>query len=154
MIPINSPELRQLAKSLRKYESKTTVARLAGLLTVPSLQANTFRLETVVHLAVGFACRGNLKPGVRDIGKWLNRELGDTLLARSEDPAEDVFVSNVETPDGNRRLFEGSWSSNDYFVQIVIELLSNPNAPQDCRDLLESGSATSCISTRPMAASR
>ena len=136
MIPINSPELRQLAKSLRKYESKTTVARLAGLLTVPSLQANTFRLETVVHLAVGF-CRGNLKPGVRDIGKWLNRELGDTLLARSEDPAEDVFVSNVETPDGNRRLFEGSWSSNDYSVQIVIELLSNPNAPQDCRDLLE-----------------
>ena len=136
MIAINSPELRQLAMSLSKYDSKTTIARLAGLLTVPSLQANTFRLETAVHLAVAF-CGGNLKPGARDLDKWLNGELGNSPVGYSEDSAEDVFVSNVETPEGNRRLFEGNWSSNDYFAQLVIEILRIPDAPHDCRDLLE-----------------
>ena len=49
---------------------------------------------------------------------------------------EDVFVTNVQTPEGNRRVFEGIWESNDYFVQVVLETLGSRRAPQECRDLL------------------
>ena len=135
MTPSNSTEFRELAESLRKYEPKATVTRVAALLTVPSLQANTFRIKTLVHLAAA-SCRGNLMPEIREIGNWLNRELGNTEVTSSEDPPDDVFVSNVETREGNRRLFEGNWSSNDYFTQIVIQTLSDPAAPRNIAELL------------------
>ena len=135
MIPLNSPELKRLSEFLGKYDLQSTVSRLAGLLTVPSLQANTLRIETVVHLAVAY-CRGRRKPGPREIGNWLNRELGETWTAMAEDPVEDVFVTNVETPEGNRRVFEGTWGANDYFVQVVIDILDSRQAPQECRNLL------------------
>ena len=54
----------------------------------------------------------------------------------AEDPVEDVFVTNVETPEGNRRVFEGTWGANDYFVQVVIDILDSRQAPQECRNLL------------------
>lgn len=135
MVQLNSPELKRLSEFLGKYDLRSTVAQLAGLLTVPSLQANTLRIETVVHLAVA-CCRGRRKPGPREIGNWLNRELGNTWVARSEDPVEDVFVSNVETHEGNHRIFEGSWASNDYFAQVIVKILSSPDAPEKCRNLL------------------
>ena len=140
MIPINSTEFRQVGKLVAKHQREATVAKLAGLLTVPSLQANTFRIETAVHLAVLLA-RGNLKPRIPEIGRWLNRELGGPLIARSEDPVEDVFVSNVATPEGDHRIFEGAWSANDYYAQTVIETLSDPGVPADCGALLGSVSA-------------
>lgn len=135
MVPLGSPELEQIAKFLEKYDLKSTVTQLAGLLTAPSLQANTIRIETLVHLAVAH-CRGNRKPGLFEIRNWLNRQLSDTHIARLEDPVEDVFVTNVETPEGNRRVFEGIWESNDYFAQVVLETLGSGRAPQECRDLL------------------
>lgn len=135
MIHINCTELRRLGKRVAKHQREATVARLAGLLTVPSLQANTFRIETMVHLAV-LLCRGNLKPGTREIGRWLNQELGARQIAWSEDPVEDVFVSNVTTAEGNRRIFEGAWSANDYYAETVIETLSSPDVPADCGALL------------------
>ncbi len=76
---------------------------------------------------------------MREIGNWLNQELGklgNTQIVWLEDPAEDVFISNVETPKGNRRIFEGRWASNDYFTQAVIETLNNRQAPQECQNLL------------------
>lgn len=71
-----------------------------------------------------------------EIGHWLNGELGNTQIKWFEDPVEDVFVTNVETTDGNRRVFEGIWNSNDYFVQTVIDVLSNREAPKEIRSLL------------------
>lgn len=135
MIQLNSSELERLTKFLGEYDLWTTVAQLAGLLTVPSLQANTLRIETVVHLAVA-SCYGHRKPGLREIGNWLNQELGNTRIAWFEDPVEDVFISNVETPKGNRRVFEGRWASNDYFAQVFIETLSNRQAPQEYQNIL------------------
>ena len=135
MTQLNSSELERLTKFLGEYDLWTTVARLAGLLTVPSLQANTLRIETVVHLAVA-SCYGHHKPGLREIDNWLNQELGNTQIGWFEDPAEDVFISNVETPRGNRRIFEGRWASNDYFAQVVLETLSNRQAPQEYQNLL------------------
>lgn len=113
----------------------TRYERIAGFLTVPALQANTIRIEILVHLAV-VRCCGKRKPGLPEIRNWLNRQLGDTQIARLEDPVEDVFVSNVETPEGNRRLFEGIWESNDYFVQAVLDTLGSSSTPQECQVLL------------------
>lgn len=104
MIPLGSEELARLAKFLEKYDLKSTISVLAGLLTVPQLQGNTLRIEILIHLAVAH-CHGRRKPGYKEVGNWLNRQLG--YFASLEDPVEDVFISNVETPEGNLRIFEG-----------------------------------------------
>jgi hypothetical protein len=135
MVPLNASELKPTARFLRKYDLKSTVTQLSGLLTVPALQANTIRIETLVHLAVAY-CRGRLKPGLSEMSYWLNRQLGNTKITSLEDPAEDVFVTNVETPEGNRRVFEGIWESSDYSVQVVLETLDNRRTPPGCRELL------------------
>jgi Holliday junction resolvase len=135
MVPINSPEIQELARILASYAARDTITRVAGLLTAPQLQANNIRIEVLVHLAVTH-CAGKKKPGYSDLEKWLNQHLGQTAVASLEDPVEDVFVTNVETPEGNRRVFEGIWESNDYFLQVVIDTLLSRNAPQECRNLL------------------
>ncbi len=135
MVPLNTPELKCIIGSLKKYELKSTVIQLGGLLTAPTLQANTIRIETLVHLAVAH-CQGRRKPCLTEIDHWLNKQLHNTQIASLEDPVEDVFLTNVETPEGNRRIFEGIWESNDYFVQVVLKTLSSRGTPQECRDLL------------------
>lgn len=135
MVPLNAPELKRIAGLLGEYDLESTVTQLGGLLTAPALQANTIRIEILVHLAVAY-CRGRRKPGLTQIDFWLNRVLGNTQIALLEDPVEDVFVTNVETPEGNRRVFEGIWESNDYFVQVVLETLGSQRASQEFRDLL------------------
>ena len=135
MVPLNSPELDRLAKFLAKYNFRSSVTQLAGLLTVPSLQANTIRIETAVHLAVAH-CQGRNKPGRTEIGHWLNRELGNTTIALLEDPVNDVFVTNIETPNGNRRIFEGIWETNDYFLQTVLDLLVGVSPQNELQSLI------------------
>ena len=99
-IPLNAPEFRQIAASLNEYDPKSIIPQVAALLTVPELQANTIRLETLAHLAVAY-CQGNKSVPVSEIGKWLNRHLGTTEIAGLEDPPEDVFIGNVGTSQGN-----------------------------------------------------
>ena len=135
MILLNAPELKRTADSIEKYDAQSAIAQLGALLTVPELQANTIRLETLVHLAVAH-CHGRSSLESTEITKWLNNHLGNTWIARIEDPTEDVFVTNVGTPEGNRRVFEAIWGANDYFVQIVINVLGDSKAPRECRTLL------------------
>ncbi len=135
MVPLDIPQLTSIVGSLRKCDSKSTVSKLAGLLTAPELQANTIRIETLVHLAVAH-CQGTRNPGLAEISRWLNKRLRATGITDLEDPAEDVFVTNVGTPEGNRRVFEGTWELSDYFVQIVIDILGNSKVPRECRTLL------------------
>lgn len=115
MIPITIPETAALGRVLARYQPQAAVTRAAGLLTDPQLQANTVRIELLVHLAVAY-CNGHKRPTVKDIGVWLNGSPGVNFVASMEDPVEDVFISNVRTPEGNRQVFEGNWSSNDYYV--------------------------------------
>src|SRR5438128_9510764 len=112
MVPISSPETAKLARVMASYRPRVTIAHTAGLLTAPELQANSIRLEVLVHLAV-VCCAGKKEPGYVELGKWLNQHLGRGEMAMLEDPVEDVFISNVGTPEGNRRVFEGTWESND-----------------------------------------
>ena len=134
MVPINSPHISRLAKFFEKHDLQSSVTQLAGLLTVPSLQANALRIETAVHLAVA-NCQGSRNLRLVEMHHWLNRYLSDKI-AIYEDPVEDVFITNVETYEGNRRIFQGIWKSSDYFVQVAINALSNRRAPQECQNLL------------------
>ena len=135
MVPLNDPTLQRIVGSLRKCDLKFTVAKLGGLLTAPELQGNTVRLETLVHLAVAH-CQGSRNPGLSEISRWLNKGLLRTGIAHLEDPVDDVFITNVRTAEGNRRVFEGIWNSNSYFVQIVIDILSDSRVPVECRKAL------------------
>lgn len=136
MIPIASAETAKLATVLRPFAPRATITRTAGLLTAPNLQANTVRLELLVHLAVAH-CAGKQKPREADLARWLNRYLGQTQSAMFEDPVEDVFITNVATLEGNRRIFESIWEANDYFLQVVLDILSTDTVPRECRELLK-----------------
>lgn len=151
MIPISLPETAKLARVLAGYAPRATIARTAGLLTTPELQANTIRLELLVHLAV-VHCAGKKKPSYGEFGRWLNDYLGQADIPMLEDPVEDVFVTNVGTPEGNRRVFEGIWESNDYFLQIVLDTLLSRKAPEECRNMLRPAFAllqlSDCVAER------
>ena len=135
MVPLDFPDLIPITRLLRDYDRESTISLLAGLLTVPSLQANTMRIESVVHLAVAH-CAGSRRPRRSEIGDWLNAGFKYSQIKSMEDSADDVFVTNVETPYGNRRIFEGDWKANSYFVQVVIDTLVSRSAPKVCSDLL------------------
>ncbi len=135
MLQLRSRKFRHLRRSLKRHRFESTAGRLAGLLTVPSLQANTCRLEVLVHLAVAH-CDGVLDPVPERISHWLNSDIGSRLVVNLEDPAEDVFITNVGTPFGNFRLFEGNCDSNDYFVQTILVLLGGRSAQREWRELL------------------
>lgn len=136
MIPLSSKDLKKISKFLKKYDRKSTISQLAGLLTDPKLQANSLRIETLIHLAV-LHCDGKRKPGVAEIKNWINRQLGKTYIAHNEDPAEDVFVTNIQTHEGNRLIYEGLWELSDYYLQIAWDTICLENAPQNCQELIK-----------------
>ena len=148
---VSDEQLEQLASLLKGYDAKLTVAQLAGLLTIPRLHANTERLEFLVHLAVSH-CQGKLEPKKKNIDDWLNKQLGGTPIAWREDPAEDVFVTNIETRQGNRRIFRGLWEANDYFLQVILDILDGDNVPSEWHSLLPSALAllklSDCVANR------
>lgn len=136
MVPLYSPEFIKLSRSISSYSRRATIARAAGLLTAPKFHSNSIRLEVLVHLAVANS-EGKMKPGHLEFTRWLNKYLGEGETVRLEDPAEDVFISNVGVSEGNRRIFEGIWESNDYFLQVLLDALQSAGAPEVCRNILQ-----------------
>ena len=151
MVPITSSETVELARILASYVARDTIMRAAGLLTAPRLHANIGRLELLVHLAVAH-CAGRKKPDFGDLELWLNHYLGQTRIAMLEDPVEDVFVTNIRTPEGNLRVFEGLWESNDYSLQVVLDTLMSSEVPEQCQELLRPAFAllrlSDCVAAR------
>ena len=135
MPPFTDPAFEALVKSLRQYRLASTLAQVAGLLTVPALQPYILRLELLIHLAV-LHCSGRRDPNQQEVTTWLTDDLEPTPVRLLEDPPEDVFVSNVRTDAGNRRIFEGLRRSNDYFAQQLLDVLSHDQAPPECCDLV------------------
>ncbi len=120
-----------LTNELAGSELLSTVARVAGLQTLPEFHANAVRLEVLTHLAVAH-CDGKEAPSCVQIRHWLNQSLASS--ARLDDPVEDVFVTNVTSGLGNHRLFEGLWESADFWTQNILDVLSTiPNQPHCAR---------------------
>lgn len=121
---LNLPEFQSLKNSLERFDLQSALSQLAGLLTIPTLQANSIRVETAVQLAVAH-CHGKRKAKWTDVDHWLNSLLDKTQARIIEDPAEDVFVANLDTPEGNRRVFQSCLDASDYFAQVVFDILLN-----------------------------
>ena len=147
MIPLFAPELDRTVSSLKKYDPESAIPLLAGLLTMPELEANTMRIETLVHLSVAH-CQGNTRIRFADIDVLLNGHLGKTQIATFEDPPEDVFVTNIETDVANFLIFQSIWASNDYYLQVVMDVLGDSEVPSECRDLLVPALALLTLSDR------
>jgi hypothetical protein len=105
-------------KALRGFDPVETAAVFAGLLTIPDLQSNCIRLEGLIHIALAY-CSGTKKPKASDVTRWF-AEFGKGWLGQVEDPAEDVFVSNIATPRGNFRVLEGVWEGAGFYTQRIV----------------------------------
>ena len=147
MIPLFIPELDRTVALLKKYDPESAIPLLSGLLTMPELEANTMRIETLVHLSVAH-CQGNIRIRSADIDILLNGHLGKTQVATIEDPPEDVFVTNIETDVANFLIFQSIWESNDYYLQAVMDVLGKSEVPSECRDLFVPALALLTLSDR------
>jgi hypothetical protein len=121
---------------MRSIDSLKSVSLVAALLTLPSLHANTFRIEALIYLLFAGAS-GSDPLDQKALDHLLNKELKDTWCASQEDPIEDVFVSNVITSEGNRLLFEGIWESNDFYLQIIYNTILTLPKHADSFSLLQ-----------------
>lgn len=125
---INQPTLQDFANAhpslmtqLARMSPVQAASAFAGLLTMPELQSNCLRLETLVHLAIAGA-RGRDKPTDAFIRSAF-RTMGEGFCGRMEDPAEDMFVATVRTGQGNSKLLEGMWEGNSFYLQRMINTL-------------------------------
>ena len=116
-------ELPHLVDSIRKTKLCSALSAASALMTIPELQPNLIRLESLTHLLAARAA-GDVDPSREMLEKWINEDLGADIVTHAEDPVEDVFVSNVITSGGNRRLFTGTWVTPDFWLQNLLDVLS------------------------------
>jgi len=112
---------RDTIAELRKLDPIKTAATFAGLLTMPELQANCFRIEALAHLAVAY-CEGRMTPTKPFVRRSFER-LGDGYCGIMEDPSEDVFITLVNTPRGNFRIFEGVREGTAFHLQRILNIV-------------------------------
>lgn len=122
-------ETKPIVRDMQLYSLKSALPILSGLLTVPAYQSNCIRLELLVALAV-LSCSGKKKASIAQAVRWY-RQIGQTKCVRGEDPAEDVFVTNVNNNTSNYLLLEGVWENAGFYTQRIIDLVATfPNTPR------------------------
>jgi hypothetical protein len=125
---LRPPTIEEVAKAhpdviedLRGLSPIVTAATFGSLLTVPELQANCFRIEVMVHLALAY-CEGDRAPTEELVARQFER-LGRGICGRMEDPAEDVFASRVSTGQGNFRILEGTHEGAGFYLQRMLGVM-------------------------------
>ncbi|MBS0999767.1 hypothetical protein JK169_01845 [Acetobacter persici] len=100
--------------------SPQAVTAFGALLTIPEVQANSARIEAMIHLAIAHA-QGKQSPSSR-----LAVELFDAIGVEAghlEDPAEDLMIEAVRSPWGNYRIISGLWEGAGFFLQRFIDVV-------------------------------
>jgi hypothetical protein len=115
-------QLPKLVESLQEMALGPALQALAGLMTLPEFHPNVLRLEAVAHLLVAHAS-GTQMIDAAILEHWINEQLGNATICDLEDPVEDVFVSNIFTDSGNRRIFTGIWETPDFWLQDLLDAL-------------------------------
>ncbi|MGC2530359.1 MAG: hypothetical protein WA639_21640 [Candidatus Acidiferrum sp.] len=119
----------EVIEELKRFEPIATAAAFASLLTIPQLQSNCFRIEALVHLAIAY-CQGASAP-TQEVVLRAFEQLGRGICGRMEDPAEDVFVSLVNTSQGNFRIFEGLNEGAGFYLQRILQIVEKmPTRPR------------------------
>lgn len=111
-----------LCADLSRFSRLETVALLGALLTLPEYQSNCIRLELMVALAV-MHCHGQKTPNLNDMGRWY-LDIGKSPCVSGEDPAEDVFVTLIQTEEADYRMLEGIWESAGFYTQRVVNVIA------------------------------
>jgi hypothetical protein len=111
----------EVTSDLRELDPVEMAATFGALLAVPELQANCLRIEALVHLALA-SCEGRIAPGIHVVRRCFE-SLGDGYVGMMEDPSEDVFVTLVNTPEGNFRIFEGIREGAGFHLQRVLNIV-------------------------------
>jgi hypothetical protein len=130
------PTLQEIAEAdsevvddIRSLDPVLLAAIFASLLTLPELQANCFRIQALVQLSLAFG-KGDGAPTRELVAKQFDR-LGLGICGRMEDPAEDVFVSRVDTSKGNFLIHEGLMEGAGFYLQRALEIVEGmPKRPQ------------------------
>lgn len=118
---------QNLCTDLGRFSRLQAVALLGALLTIPEYQSNCIRLELLVVLAV-MHCHGQKMPNLNDVARWYS-DIGKSPCVSGEDPAEDVFVTLIQTEEADYRMLEGIWESAGFYTQRVVNVIAT--MPQD-----------------------
>jgi hypothetical protein len=127
---------KRLIDQLKGYKPVETAISLSSLLTIPDLQSNYLRIETLILFALTY-CRGEYEPTFQEIQQWFY-ELNESQYSAFEDPAEDVFVGIVHTQIENYRILTGIQEGNAFYVQRLLNVLYNLPTSDDTRKIRKS----------------
>jgi len=114
-------EQRAIAEELAKMDRLTAIATVGSMLASPSLQANAYRLEALLHISMARAF-GTQNPSSTFVENAFT-SLGDGICGRLEDPAEDLFSTSVNCRYGNFTVFEGLREANGFYLQRVLDVV-------------------------------
>lgn len=114
-------EQQAITAELAKLDRLALGAMVGSMLVSPSLQANGYRLEALLHISIARAM-GQQYPSSNFIGNAFT-SLGKGICGRLEDPAEDLFSTSVHCRLGNFTVFEGLREANGFYLQRVLDVI-------------------------------
>lgn len=110
-----------ITAELAKLDRLALGATVGSMLASPSLQANAYRLEALLHISMARAL-GQQNPSSTFIQDAF-ASLGNGICGRLEDPAEDLFSTSVHCRHGNFTIFEGLREANGFYLQRVLDVI-------------------------------
>src|SRR5580692_498485 len=117
-----------VVRSVQRSNRADLVDKLVGLSLCPEYQANHVRILTLIHVAL-VESRGQDRTSRSKLAAMLNG-LRHHDSGQNEDPAEDVFVSSVSTPQGQFRIFNGIYPASDYSLQRLLDAVLSREFPE------------------------
>ncbi|HYW41131.1 MAG TPA: hypothetical protein VE957_23710 [Terriglobales bacterium] len=103
--------------TIRGWDLESSVSLCAGLLLCPVMHAYTFALEILIHTICVHA-NGAVRPDATDVAGILESLFA--FIDEGEELPRDVFVVNVMTERGNRRILTGTWETKTPAMQAGI----------------------------------
>jgi hypothetical protein len=94
----------------------------------------------LIHIAIAYGS-GDRKPPKKLLANafW---SVGQGWIGSLEDPAEDVFVTNIVSRRGNFLVLGGAWESAGFYLQRVVNVLDRMPDTPICASILEPVYAT------------
>ncbi len=112
---------QELCADISRFDRIYAIPLLSALLTIPEYQSNCIRLELLVTLAV-MHCHGGKTPNLNDVTRWY-AQIGKSPCVCGEDPAEDLFVTLIQTKTADYRMLEGIWESAGFNTQRIVDVV-------------------------------
>jgi len=128
-----------LENSLLSFSKWNMATVFMGMATIPDFQSNFIRVSNLIHAALKF-CKGSKRPRSQTLRQFFNL-LSDSEVGRAEDPAEDVFVSQITAPQGCYCVFESGTEGATSFLEWILFAISSEDLTDRKRRVLASSVA-------------